>query len=54
MTTKEIVLLQELVSIRKDLVRLVRVVDSIAQRMKQVERWQLTMDMTLKAMSENN
>ncbi len=29
-------------------------VESMAQRMRQVERWQATMDMTLKAMQENN
>ncbi len=48
MASSDKVVLRELELVRKDMLRLVRVVASQAQRMKQVELWQTTMDMTLK------
>ena len=54
MTTSSQVLVRELVLVREDLNRLAREVVSIAQRMKAQERWQATMDMTLKSISEDN
>ncbi len=54
MTDSDNLVLQELEYIRKDMLRLARVVESMDLRMKQVERSQATMDMILKAMQEIN
>ncbi len=54
MTGSEVLLLQELELIRKDMLRLARVVESMVPRMRRLEVWQVTMDMTLKNMPENS
>ncbi len=54
MTEPDKVGLQELELIRKDMLRLARVVESTVQRMKALELWQTTMDMTLSLTSEDN
>ncbi len=48
------VLQQEVEFLQGDIARLVRAVESMVVRMRQVERWQTTMDTTLKLMSESN
>ncbi len=54
MNTSDKVLVQELALVQKDIVRLVLAVESMVVRMRVVERWQTTMDMTLKHMSDDN
>ncbi len=53
MASLDKVALRELELVRKDMLRLARVVASQEQRMKVLEQWLITMDMTLKLSPEN-